>query len=233
MVLKPQDVYVTLKIVASQADRAPYSQLAAELVMSPSEVHASVRRAEGSHLLHGPQRKNRPNGADSRVGFRRRTPPSRSAALSRKGTSRAPFGHTRRASNGASRLSRCTRPPPSRPCAIRLFTSTWPSPTPCGTAASGNENLLRPSCAVGSGKPMNGSNREQLIIAGRLLRPLLGELVFVGGTVTGLLITDGAAAGPRTTHDVDAIGCERWGSKKTREKGRRCAGGPITEQRST
>ena len=59
--MKPQDVYVTLKIVAAQADRAPYSQLAAELVMSPSEVHASVRRAEGSHLLHGPQRKNRPN----------------------------------------------------------------------------------------------------------------------------------------------------------------------------
>ena len=61
MVLKPQDVYVALKIVAGRADRAPYSQLAAELVMSPSEVHASVRRAEGSHLLHGPQRKNRPN----------------------------------------------------------------------------------------------------------------------------------------------------------------------------
>ena len=61
MVLKPQDVYVTLKIVAGQADRAPYSQLGAELVMSPSEVHASVRRAEGSHLLHGSQRKNRPN----------------------------------------------------------------------------------------------------------------------------------------------------------------------------
>ena len=61
MVLKPQDVYVALKIVAGRADRAPYSQLAAELVMSPSEVHASVRRAEGSHLLHGSQRKNRPN----------------------------------------------------------------------------------------------------------------------------------------------------------------------------
>jgi hypothetical protein len=52
---------------------------------------------------------------------------------------------------------------------------------------------------------MNDSNREQLITAGRLLRPLLGELVFVGGTVTGLLITDEAAAGPRTTLDVDAI----------------------------
>jgi hypothetical protein len=37
-----------LKIVASRADRAPYSHLAAELVMSPSQVHASVRRAEGS-----------------------------------------------------------------------------------------------------------------------------------------------------------------------------------------
>jgi DNA-binding Lrp family transcriptional regulator len=60
-VLKPQDVYVALKIVAGRGDRAPYSQLATELVMSPSEVHASVRRAEGSHLLHGSRLKNRPN----------------------------------------------------------------------------------------------------------------------------------------------------------------------------
>lgn len=52
---------------------------------------------------------------------------------------------------------------------------------------------------------MNDSNREQLITAARLLRPLLGELVSVGGTVTGLLITDEAAADPRTTFDVDAI----------------------------
>jgi hypothetical protein len=52
---------------------------------------------------------------------------------------------------------------------------------------------------------MNDLNREQLITAARLLRPLLGELVFVGGTVTGLLITDEAAADPRTTLDVDAI----------------------------
>lgn len=52
---------------------------------------------------------------------------------------------------------------------------------------------------------MNDSNREQLVSAARLLRPLLGELVFVGGTVTGLLITDEAAASPRTTLDVDAI----------------------------
>jgi hypothetical protein len=61
MVLKPQDVYVTLKIVAARSDRPPYSRLAAELVMSPSEVHASVQRAQASHLLHGPRLKNRPN----------------------------------------------------------------------------------------------------------------------------------------------------------------------------
>ena len=59
--LKPQDVYVALKIVSARSDRAPYSQLAAELVMSPSEVHASVQRAQASHLLHGPRLKNRPN----------------------------------------------------------------------------------------------------------------------------------------------------------------------------
>ena len=61
MVLKPQDVYVALKIVATQADRAPYSQLAAELAMSPSEVHACIQRAQRSGLLHGPGLKNRPN----------------------------------------------------------------------------------------------------------------------------------------------------------------------------
>ena len=61
MVLKPQDVYVALKIVASHANRAPYHLLAAELGLSPSEVHASVKRAECSHLLHGPRLKNRPN----------------------------------------------------------------------------------------------------------------------------------------------------------------------------
>jgi DNA-binding Lrp family transcriptional regulator len=61
MVLKPQDLYVALKIVAARSDRAPYSQLAAELTMSPSEVHACVHRAQRSGLLHGPQLKNRPN----------------------------------------------------------------------------------------------------------------------------------------------------------------------------
>ncbi len=52
---------------------------------------------------------------------------------------------------------------------------------------------------------MLGSNLEQLIATAELLRPLLDELVFVGGAVTDLLITDEAAGQPRTTLDVDAI----------------------------
>jgi len=52
---------------------------------------------------------------------------------------------------------------------------------------------------------MPDSNLEQLITAALLLRPLLGELVFVAGAVTGLLVTDDAAGDPRTTVDVDAI----------------------------
>jgi hypothetical protein len=49
---------------------------------------------------------------------------------------------------------------------------------------------------------MNDRNREYLIQAAKLLGPLLNELVFVGGAVTGLLATDSAAGEPRVTIDV-------------------------------
>jgi hypothetical protein len=52
---------------------------------------------------------------------------------------------------------------------------------------------------------MNDPNLDRLVAAAELLRPLLDELVFVGGCVTGLLITDEAAGTPRITLDVDAI----------------------------
>jgi hypothetical protein len=52
---------------------------------------------------------------------------------------------------------------------------------------------------------MRDPNLDQLIAAADVLRPLLAELVFVGGCVTGLLITDEAAGEPRGTIDVDAI----------------------------
>jgi hypothetical protein len=46
---------------------------------------------------------------------------------------------------------------------------------------------------------------EQLESAARLLEPLLEDLVFVGGAVVPLLLTDPAAQTPRVTKDVDAI----------------------------
>jgi predicted nucleotidyltransferase len=52
---------------------------------------------------------------------------------------------------------------------------------------------------------MRDPNLSQLMTAADALRPLLGELVFVGGCVTGLLITDEGAPDPRATLDVDVI----------------------------
>ena len=52
---------------------------------------------------------------------------------------------------------------------------------------------------------MANHNLDLLAEAARLLKPLLGELVFVGGCTTALLITDKAAADVRPTFDVDAI----------------------------
>jgi len=54
---------VALKLVATGSPRAPYSRLAMELGMSPSEVHACVKRAHASGLLHGPAMDYRPNTA--------------------------------------------------------------------------------------------------------------------------------------------------------------------------
>lgn len=63
MGLKPQDVYVVLKILSGGSERSPYAQLAVSLVMSPSEVYASVKRAQTSGLLHAPGLHHRPNVA--------------------------------------------------------------------------------------------------------------------------------------------------------------------------
>jgi hypothetical protein len=49
--LKPQDLLVALKIAANPQREFTYAELASELFMSASEVHASIRRAELSRLL--------------------------------------------------------------------------------------------------------------------------------------------------------------------------------------
>ncbi len=52
---------------------------------------------------------------------------------------------------------------------------------------------------------MANPNFQLLLDAAKLLKPILKELVFVGGCTTALLITDKAAADVRPTYDVDAI----------------------------
>src|SRR6266536_2140320 len=59
--------------------------------------------------------------------------------------------------------------------------------------------------STGLSRFMANPNLQLLTDAAKLLRPILGELVFVGGCATALLITDKAAADVRPTFDVDAI----------------------------
>lgn len=51
----------------------------------------------------------------------------------------------------------------------------------------------------------NNPNLEQVLVAAEALRPLLEELVLVGGCAAGLLVTDQASAPVRPTIDVDVI----------------------------
>ena len=46
MALKPQDVVVLIKLLEYGDKRPPYAQIAEQLFMSVSEVHAAVQRAD-------------------------------------------------------------------------------------------------------------------------------------------------------------------------------------------
>lgn len=50
MILKPQDILVLLKLVVKQQQPWAYHSLATELGMSPSEVHAAIKRALAAGL---------------------------------------------------------------------------------------------------------------------------------------------------------------------------------------
>jgi hypothetical protein len=60
-VLKPLDIVVLLKLSLSAGDRPPYLQMANDLHLYPSEVYASIKRARASHLVQGPELKDRLN----------------------------------------------------------------------------------------------------------------------------------------------------------------------------
>jgi len=61
MILKPHDIYVLLKLVALGQAQWTYSQLGLVLGMSPSEVHAAIKRALGAGLAINDGTHIRPN----------------------------------------------------------------------------------------------------------------------------------------------------------------------------
>lgn len=61
MPLKPQDIMVVLKLCSYQQKRPSMSVIAADLNMSPSEIHAAIKRLQQARLLHGPALQEKPN----------------------------------------------------------------------------------------------------------------------------------------------------------------------------
>jgi hypothetical protein len=112
--------------------------------MSPSEVHASVKRAQSAKLIHGPEFQNRPNlGALEEFlvhGLKSAFPAGRAEFTLGVATSYAaeplrdvigqgkepiPVGHIQRAKSAASHSSPCTELRRAPLFATLHSTSTW------------------------------------------------------------------------------------------------------------
>jgi len=52
---------VVLKLCTYERKRPPMSIIAADLHMSPSEIHAAIKRLQQPRLLHGPELQEKPN----------------------------------------------------------------------------------------------------------------------------------------------------------------------------
>jgi hypothetical protein len=61
MLLKPQDILILLKLVAIGGDEWSYNRLAVSLHMSPSEVHAAIKRSLSARLANQSEKRARPN----------------------------------------------------------------------------------------------------------------------------------------------------------------------------
>jgi len=59
MSLKPQDIVVALKLLSYPQQRPPFSVMAADLGLSPSEVHGAMKRLQSARLIHGPGMENK------------------------------------------------------------------------------------------------------------------------------------------------------------------------------
>ena len=51
MILKPQDIYILLKLIAMGENQWSYASVAGDLFMSASEVHAGIKRAMAARLM--------------------------------------------------------------------------------------------------------------------------------------------------------------------------------------
>src|SRR5208283_1564803 len=61
MNLKPQDIVVALKLFSYPQQRPPFSVMAADLGLSPSEVHGAMKRLQSAQLIHTPEMQDKPN----------------------------------------------------------------------------------------------------------------------------------------------------------------------------
>jgi hypothetical protein len=61
MLLKPQDVVVLIKLLEYPGKRPPYSEIAQDLFLSVSEVHAAVQRSKHARLLASSETGETPN----------------------------------------------------------------------------------------------------------------------------------------------------------------------------
>jgi DNA-binding Lrp family transcriptional regulator len=59
--LSPQDIVVVIKLLEYEGKRPPYSRIAFELSLSPSQVYTSLQRARKARLLQGAEADERPN----------------------------------------------------------------------------------------------------------------------------------------------------------------------------
>src|SRR5665213_1509153 len=93
------------------------------------------------------------------------------------------------------------------PWQIQLYTNCWRYWTLCVPVAAASERWERNYCrsAWGCCVRRDDPNLEYLLVVAGALGDLCNDVVFVGGSVAGLLITDPVAEGIRATRDVDAI----------------------------
>ena len=222
IVLKPQDIYVLLKLVVIGERSWSYADLAVDLGISPSQLHASVKRALEAQLAVKQGDRIVPHFRNleeflvhgvkhvfwAKQGNMTRGVPTSSSA--------PPLN------NIFSALS-AEEPPP-----------VWPDPegevrgmafTPLykhAPAASRRDQkfyeLLTLVDAIRAGRArereaaikelrnrITNPNIELLELGVHQLEDLVERLVFLGGCATGLLLTDPAAPPIRVTQDVDVI----------------------------